>query len=120
MLGYEHTCLLKAATAGFASVQTICFVLWVDLYRAYTYLYMFCMGSKGIVGFWRYRAHYTTLRAILYDNLACLGQLTVLGSSWPGCYAQQCVFWVVCPGLFIDLLHLRALLVILAPCITLC
>ena len=28
--------VLKDATAGFVSVQTVCFVLWVDFYRAWT------------------------------------------------------------------------------------
>ena len=28
--------MLKDAMTGFVSIQTVCFVLWVDLYRAWT------------------------------------------------------------------------------------
>ena len=37
--------MLKDAAMGFVSVQTICFELWVDLYGAWTQLYMFWVGS---------------------------------------------------------------------------
>ena len=63
---------------GFISIQTVCFVLWVDLYRAWTQLYMFWLGLLGIVGYQHCRVHYTTLGAVCHNNLACLGQLT----SW--------------------------------------
>ena len=36
--------MLKDATTGFVSIQTVCFVLQVDLYRAWIQLYMFWAG----------------------------------------------------------------------------
>ena len=45
---------------------------------------MFRAGSLGIGGIWRCRVHYTALGTVCHDNWACLGQLTILGDSWPG------------------------------------
>ena len=33
---YFANCVLKDAAMGFVSIQTVCLVLWVDLYRAWT------------------------------------------------------------------------------------
>ena len=51
-------------------------------------------GFLGVVGIWHRRAHYTTLGAVCHYNRACLGQLTILGDSWPGGYACGSVFRV--------------------------
>ena len=37
--------MLKDATTGYVSIQTVCPVLRADLYRVWTYLYVFQAGS---------------------------------------------------------------------------
>ena len=91
--------MFKDATTGYVSIQTVCSVLRADLYRAWTYLYMFWAGSEGTVGIWRRSVHYTTLGAVCHDNQARLGRLTVLGDSWLGGYACGSVFRAGHPGL---------------------
>ena len=39
-----HINLFEDGAMGFVSIQTVCFVLWVDLYGAWTSLYMFLAG----------------------------------------------------------------------------
>ena len=91
--------MLKDAAMVYVSIQTVCSVLQADLYRAWTYLYVFWAGSEGTVGIWRRSAHYTTLGAVFHDNWACLGRLTILGDSWPGGYACGSVFRARHPSL---------------------
>ena len=40
----SQRCMLKDTTIGFISIQTVCFLLWVDLYRVWTLLCMFWAG----------------------------------------------------------------------------
>ena len=74
---------------GFLSIQTVCFELWVDLYRAWTWIYMFSGGFlKGLLVFSAAERITLPLELFFYDNRARLSRLTILVDSWLGRYAR--------------------------------
>ena len=80
--------ILKDATVGFVSNQTACYLLWVAFCRHGLSYACFGQVCKGLVVLGTVERIRLSFRTLYLDNLACLGQLTEIGDSWPGCYAQ--------------------------------
>ena len=78
-------------------------LLFVGYGLSYACFRRVCKGLEVLCTTEHIRLPYRTL---CLDNLTCLGQLTELGDSWPGCYAKWSIFWVAYLGLLLDLLYL--------------
>ena len=84
--------MLKDAAVGFVGIQTVCYLLWL-IFVGHGLSYA-CFGQvhKGLVVFGTVERIRLPFGTLCLDNLACLGQLTKIGDSWPGCYANEVYF----------------------------
>ena len=90
---------------GYISIQTVCLCCGLISIGHGLSFTCFWWVLKGLLVFGSRRAHYTTLGAVCHDNWAFLGQLTVLGDSWPG---QICPLKCIlggASGFAVDLLY---------------